>query len=145
MECRPLTTAAFRPSEQRPRYGLASRACLALWVCLATAGFAAPAHAANSADSSLAAARQMLEQTRFGAADSLATTLLAQAERQHGPDSREVAQVLEVLTLEVELSWIDDYPKKVAELSLKQVNGTIKRYVDTDKFVVVRAGTFKAK
>jgi hypothetical protein len=25
------------------------------------------------------------------------------------------------------------------------VNGTIKRYVDPDKFVVVRAGTFNAK
>ncbi len=43
----------------------------------------------------------------------------------------------------LELSWIDEYPKKVAALSLKQVNGTIRRYVDPDKFVVVRAGSFK--
>jgi zinc protease len=44
-----------------------------------------------------------------------------------------------------ELSWIDEYPKKVAALSLKQVNGAIQRYVDPAKFVTVRAGTFKDK
>jgi zinc protease len=49
--------------------------------------------------------------------------------------------ILSTVRRGLELSWIDDYPKKVAELTLKQVNGTIKRYVDPDKFVVVQAGT----
>ena len=53
--------------------------------------------------------------------------------------------ILSTVRRGLELSWIDEYPKKVAALSLKQVNGTIQRYVDPDKFVVVRAGTFKAK
>jgi len=55
------------------------------------------------------------------------------------------AVILSTVNHGLELNWIDDYPRKVAELSLKQVNGTIKRYVDPDKFVVVRAGTFNAK
>jgi zinc protease len=53
--------------------------------------------------------------------------------------------ILSTVRRGLELSWIDDYPKKVAELSLKQVNGTIKRYVAPDKFVIVRAGTFNVK
>ena len=53
--------------------------------------------------------------------------------------------ILSTVRRGLELSWIDEYPKKVAALSLKQVNGTIQSYVDPDKFVVVRAGTFKAK
>ncbi len=42
----------------------------------------------------------------------------------------------------LELSWIDEYPKQVEALSLKQVNGAIKRYINPEKFVTVRAGTF---
>jgi zinc protease len=53
--------------------------------------------------------------------------------------------ILSTVRRGLELSWIDEYPKKVAALSLKQVNGTIQRYVDPEKFVVVRAGTFNAK
>src|SRR6185369_12353469 len=37
----------------------------------------------------------------------------------------------------LELSWIDEYPKKVAALSLKQINSSIQRYVDPEKFVTV--------
>ena len=53
--------------------------------------------------------------------------------------------ILSTVRRGLELSWIDEYPKKVAALSLKQVNGTIQRYVDPEKFVIVRAGTFNAK
>lgn len=53
--------------------------------------------------------------------------------------------ILSTVRRGLELSWIDDYPKKVAALSLKQVNGTIPRYVDPAKFVTVRAGTFNSK
>jgi zinc protease len=53
--------------------------------------------------------------------------------------------ILSTVRRGLELSWIDEYPKKVAALSLKQVNGTIQRYVDPKKFVVVRAGTFSGK
>ena len=53
--------------------------------------------------------------------------------------------ILSTVRRGLELSWIDEYPKKVAALSLKQVNGTIQRYVNPEKFVVVRAGTFNAK
>ncbi len=53
--------------------------------------------------------------------------------------------ILSTVRRGLELSWIDEYPKKVAALSLKQVNGAIQRYVDPAKFVTVRAGTFKDK
>ena len=53
--------------------------------------------------------------------------------------------ILNTIRRGLELSWIDEYPKKVAALSLKHVNGAIQRYVDPEKFVIVRAGTFNAK
>jgi zinc protease len=42
----------------------------------------------------------------------------------------------------LKLSWIDEYPKTVAALSLKQVNSAIKQYVNPEDLVTVRAGTF---
>ncbi len=39
------------------------------------------------------------------------------------------------------LTWIDDYPKSVDNVTLEQVNGAIKRYVDPQKLVLVKAGT----
>jgi zinc protease len=39
------------------------------------------------------------------------------------------------------LTWIDDYPKWVDQVTLEQVNGAIKRYVDPKKLVIVKAGT----
>jgi zinc protease len=50
--------------------------------------------------------------------------------------------ILNTVRRGMELSWIDEYPKKVAALSLKQVNTAIKRYVDPNELVTVRAGTF---
>jgi zinc protease len=43
------------------------------------------------------------------------------------------------------LSWIDEYPKQVSGLTLKQVNDVIRRRVDPDKLVTVRAGTIKGE
>jgi zinc protease len=50
--------------------------------------------------------------------------------------------ILSTVRRGLELSWIDEYPKNVAALPLKQVNGAIKRYVDPKDLVTVRAGTF---
>ena len=53
--------------------------------------------------------------------------------------------ILNTVRRGLELTWIDEYPKKVTSLSLKQVNDAIRRYVDQNKFVTVQAGTFKEK
>ena len=75
---------------------------------------------------------------------TIAASALAGAHRVGLATSGGLADViLGTVRRGLELSWIDEYPKKVAALSLKQVNGTIQRYVDPAKFVVVRAGTFK--
>ena len=44
----------------------------------------------------------------------------------------------------LDLRWIDDYPKKVAALTLDQINHVISERIDPNKLVTVRAGTFKA-
>lgn len=49
--------------------------------------------------------------------------------------------ILNTVRRGLELSWIDEYPKRVAGLSLKQVNGAIRKYVDPGKLVLVEAGT----
>jgi zinc protease len=69
---------------------------------------------------------------------------LAGAHRVSLATSSGVAEViLSTVRRGLELSWIDEYPNKVAGLSLKQVNSAIKRYVDPDKLVVVRAGSIQ--
>jgi zinc protease len=39
------------------------------------------------------------------------------------------------------LAWIDAYPKSVDALTLDQVNGAIKRYVDPQKLAIIKAGS----
>jgi len=39
------------------------------------------------------------------------------------------------------LTWLDDYPKSVNNVTLDQVNSAIKRYVEPSKLVIVKAGT----
>ena len=51
--------------------------------------------------------------------------------------------ILDTLRDGLDLSWIDDYPQKVAALSLEQVNSAIRRHVDPAKLVTVKAGTIK--
>jgi zinc protease len=42
------------------------------------------------------------------------------------------------------LGFIDEYPEKIAALTLVQVNGAIRKYLDPDKMVLVEAGTLPA-
>jgi zinc protease len=37
--------------------------------------------------------------------------------------------------------WVDEYPRRLQALTLEQVNGAIKKFVDPDKMVTVMAGT----
>jgi zinc protease len=43
-----------------------------------------------------------------------------------------------------DLSWLDEYPRVIDALTLEQVNGAIRRYLDPDKMVLVEAGTLTA-
>jgi zinc protease len=40
-----------------------------------------------------------------------------------------------------DVSWLDEYPKRVAALSLQQVNDAIKRHVQPEKMTIIRAGS----
>jgi len=42
------------------------------------------------------------------------------------------------------LNWIDDYPVQIRALTDAQVNGAIKKYLNPDKMVLVKAGTLTA-
>ena len=53
--------------------------------------------------------------------------------------------ILETVRRGLDLSWIDEYPNKVAALTLDQVNGVVRRHVDPSKLVIVRAGTLKGE
>ena len=53
--------------------------------------------------------------------------------------------ILSTIRRGLELSWIDDYPRKVDGLKLKQVNSAVRRHVDPKKFVTAEAGTFKGE
>jgi zinc protease len=39
------------------------------------------------------------------------------------------------------LSWLDEYPKAINALTLEQVNGAIRKYLNPDKMVLIEAGT----
>jgi zinc protease len=39
------------------------------------------------------------------------------------------------------LSFVDEYPKRIAAMTLDEVNGAIKRHIDPAKLVLVQAGT----
>ena len=42
------------------------------------------------------------------------------------------------------LSWVDEYPRNVEAVTLDQVNGAIRRYVDPAKLVIIKAGSVGA-
>jgi zinc protease len=42
-----------------------------------------------------------------------------------------------------EVSWLDEFPAKVRALTLEQVNAAIKKHLDPEKMVTVKAGTLK--
>ena len=49
--------------------------------------------------------------------------------------------ILTMLNAGMPLSFVDEYPKRVAGLTLDQVNGAIRRHLDPAKMVLVQAGT----
>ena len=53
--------------------------------------------------------------------------------------------ILDTVRRGLELSWIDEYPKKVEALTLEQVNSVVRRRVDPDKLVLAEAGTIEGK
>ncbi|HEX7631674.1 MAG TPA: pitrilysin family protein [Lacunisphaera sp.] len=55
--------------------------------------------------------------------DGLAQTLLLSIQRGKDP------------------SWLDQYPSVIRDLTLDQVNGAIKKHLDPDKMVLIKAGT----
>ena len=38
------------------------------------------------------------------------------------------------------LTWLDDYPKAISALTLEQVNGALRKYLNPDKMVLIEAG-----
>ncbi len=50
-------------------------------------------------------------------------------------------QILAFVQRGLPLSYLDDYPTKVGALTLEQVNGAIKKYLDPEKVVTVLAGS----
>jgi zinc protease len=49
--------------------------------------------------------------------------------------------ILNTLNRDLELSFIDEYPARVAALTTAQVNGAIKKYLNPEKMVLIKAGT----
>jgi zinc protease len=71
---------------------------------------------------------------------------LAGAHRVSMATSRGLASmILNTVRRGLELTWIDEYPQKVAALSLEQTNSAIKKYLDPEKLVTVRAGTLSGE
>ncbi|MBI5381188.1 MAG: insulinase family protein [Opitutae bacterium] len=50
-------------------------------------------------------------------------------------------QILTTVQRGLPLSFIDEYPRTVEALTLAQVNGAIRKYLDPEKFITVQAGT----
>jgi zinc protease len=53
--------------------------------------------------------------------------------------------ILETVRDGLDLSWIDEYPKQLAALTLDQVNNAIRKHVNPEKLITVEAGTLEAK
>lgn len=49
--------------------------------------------------------------------------------------------ILSTLQRGYDLKWLDEYPAKVEALTLPEVNGAIKKHLDPEKMVLVKAGT----
>ncbi|MEO7413489.1 MAG: pitrilysin family protein [Opitutaceae bacterium] len=49
--------------------------------------------------------------------------------------------ILNTLNRDLELSFIDEYPARVAALTTSQVNGAIKKYLNPEKMFLIKAGT----
>jgi zinc protease len=53
--------------------------------------------------------------------------------------------ILNTVRRGLELSWIDDYPKRVDALTLDEVNSVVRQRADPDKLVLAQAGTIEGK
>lgn len=49
--------------------------------------------------------------------------------------------ILTTLNRDLDLAFIDEYPGRVAALTKEQVNGAIKKHLDPEKMVLIKAGT----
>jgi zinc protease len=49
--------------------------------------------------------------------------------------------ILNTMNRELPLSFIDEYGNRVNSISLAQVNGAIKKHLDPDKMVLIKAGS----
>jgi zinc protease len=53
--------------------------------------------------------------------------------------------ILVMLNRGMPLSFVDDYPKRIAAMTRDEVNGAIKRHIDPAKLVLVKAGTIEGQ
>ena len=53
--------------------------------------------------------------------------------------------ILVFLNRGLPLSFVDEFPRRVEALTLEQVNGAIKRYLDPEQMVLVKAGTVASR
>jgi zinc protease len=49
--------------------------------------------------------------------------------------------ILTALNSGMPLAFVDDYPQRIAALTLEQVNGAIRKHIDPERMVLVEAGT----
>lgn len=49
--------------------------------------------------------------------------------------------IMNTLVRGYDLTWLDEYPERIQALDLAQVNGAIKRHLNPEKMVLVKAGT----
>jgi len=54
-------------------------------------------------------------------------------------------QILVTVQRGLPLESIDDYPKKIGALTIAEVNGAVKKYLDADRMITVMAGTLPEK
>jgi zinc protease len=49
--------------------------------------------------------------------------------------------ILNTLVRGYDLTWLDEYPEKVHALALDEVNGAIKKHLNPEHLVLIKAGT----
>ncbi|HTJ78226.1 MAG TPA: hypothetical protein VL357_04455, partial [Rariglobus sp.] len=49
--------------------------------------------------------------------------------------------ILATIARGYDLNWLDEYPKKIDAVTLDQVNAAIKKHLNPDDMILVKAGT----
>jgi len=49
--------------------------------------------------------------------------------------------ILTTVNRGLDLTWLDEYPKKIDSVTLDQVNTVIKKHLNPDDMVLIKAGT----